>query len=166
MVATKIAVSKILSYSHPFPLKEAATPEQLLGFQTFLNWRGIITAEMLQHDPWIAALRDTALKNAVSEEVAAQAMSIKAWTKWIHEGPAAGLRRQHRFTRVADGWSPTARSSGIVGDVDGSDDIDLEDGLTTEQLEAIRQATSLGNAPAGAQQEAEDEARAWLKIWG
>jgi len=92
LVAAKVAVSKILWYSHPHPLKEAATPEQLLGFQTFLNWRGIITAEMLQHGPWIIALRDTALKNAVNEEVAAQAMSIKAWTKWIHEGPAAGLR--------------------------------------------------------------------------
>ena len=123
-----------MHYEHPQPLKEAATPEQLCGFQTFHHWREMITAEMLDHRPWTQALKETALKNACREEVAAQAMSIKAWTKWIHEGPAAGLRRQHRFTRVADGWMPTARSSGKIEEVDHNDEIDLGEGLTTEQL--------------------------------
>ena len=40
--------------------------------------------EMLQYDPWVEALRKTALDNAVREEVAAQMMSLVAWTKWIH----------------------------------------------------------------------------------
>ena len=82
---------------------------------------------MLNHDPWIDALRKTALSNAEREEAAAQAISITAWTKWIHEGPAAGLRRQHRFTRVADGWTPTAKSTGTLADVDENDEIDLDE---------------------------------------
>ena len=121
---------------------------------------------MLNYDPWIDALRQTALKNAEREEAAAQAIAITAWTKWIHEGPAAGLRRQHRFTRVADGWAPTARSTGLLADVDNHDTVDFDDGLSNEQLQQLRIHTSLGNAPAGAQQEVEDEARAWHDEWG
>ena len=86
------------------------------------------------------------------EEVAAQKMSLMAWTKWIHEGPAAGLRRQHRFSRVADGWIPTARSTGTVCPVDPMDEMDIDVGLNNEQLDQLRQNTMLGDAPAGAQQ--------------
>ena len=90
----------------------------MIAFQAFIKWRGIITEEMLQHSTWTAALRQTALENADREEAAAQKMSLMAWTKWIHEGPAAGLRRQHRFSRVSDGWMPTARSTGTGCTVD------------------------------------------------
>jgi len=120
---------------------------------------------MLQHNVWTEALRRTALDNAEREEVAAQKMSLMAWTKWIHEGPAAGLRRQHRYSRVADGWIPTAKSSGAIGTVDPMDEIDADSGLNNEQLDQLRQNTMLGDAPAGAQQEVEDEANAWHKEW-
>ena len=107
---------------------------------------------MLQHDPWVEALRKTALDNALREEVAAQMMSLVAWTKWIHEGPAAGLRRQHRFSRIADGWIPTAKSSGMLGPVDPMDEVDDDAGLSTEQVDQLRQHSLLDDAPAGAQQ--------------
>ena len=30
------------------------------------------------------------------------------WTSWLHEGPARGLGRQHKMSRTAQGWIPSA----------------------------------------------------------
>lgn len=49
------------------------------------------------------ALKKAATNNAGTEEKAAQHASLIKWTQWIHEGPADGLRRQHRFSRTVNG---------------------------------------------------------------
>ena len=56
--------------------------------------------------------------------MAAQHAALVKWTQWIHEGPADGLRRQHRFSRTVKGWTPTAKSSGIIAGVDQADELE------------------------------------------
>ena len=97
---------------------------------------------------------------------AAQHASLKKWIKRVHEGPASGLRRQHKFSRCAAGWTPTAKSSGTVSKTDTTDEIDAVDGLSHDQLDELREQLSSNFAPANAQQEADDEATAWHKQWG
>ena len=87
----------------PGPIRRELLPSSSSRSKPLTIGGGVINEEILQYDPWVEALRKTALENALREEVAAQVISLVAWTKWIHEGPAAGLRRQHRFSRVADG---------------------------------------------------------------
>jgi hypothetical protein len=65
-----------------------------------------------------------------------------AWTSWLQEGPAKGLGRQHKMSRVAHGWIPSK-----VGDASQSDSCDDEDciddldGLTEDDIS--REASSL-----------------------
>ena len=79
---------------------------------------GLITDENLRDSTWIKCLREVAVKNAEAQESAAQWASLHRWHKWIREGPAAGLRRHHQFSRGADGWIPIERSSGEAVQVD------------------------------------------------
>ena len=72
------------------------------------------------------------------EERAAQYASLMKWQSWIHGGQADGLRRQHRFSRTPDGWIPTAKASGLWEGIDQNDEMDGLDGLSTEQLNAIK----------------------------
>ena len=65
-------------------------------------------------------------------------MAMKKWELWINEGPAAGLRRQHQFSRTADGWAPTKASSGKIRVTDGEDELDDMDGLSAADLDALR----------------------------
>jgi len=46
--------------------------------------------------------------------------SRNAFLTWLHEGPAAGLGRQHRFTRTSVGWTPSSMlpAASPGGDVD------------------------------------------------
>ena len=119
-----------MHFQHPHPDKDKATPEQAEGFDTFLRWTGIATEENLSSPIWVSVFLQTAMDNAEREEAAAQRASIMAWAKWIHEGPAAGLRRQHKSSRVSDGWVPTERVSGKICDVDPNDHINFEEGLS------------------------------------
>ena len=38
--------------------------------------------------------------------------SIVKWTAWLAEGPGASLKKLHRFSRVATGWTESAKSKG------------------------------------------------------
>ena len=42
--------------------------------------------------------------------------STRKWLSWLHEGPAAGLGRQHQMPRVAGGWIPSRTATVKVGD--------------------------------------------------
>ena len=102
----EITRRRILRDTHLSPAQATATPQQITSFTAFEAWKANITAEMLQHDVWVAAFKQVAVKHAEKEERTAQYASLTKWMKWIHEGPASGLRRQHRFNRTADGWAP------------------------------------------------------------
>ena len=111
-------------------------------------------------------LRGAADKNATREEKAAQHMAMKKWELWINEGPAAGLRRQHQFSRTADGWAPTKASSGKIRVTDGEDELDDMDGLSAADLDALRFEQGIRGTPAIAQQEVDDQAEKWSEQWG
>ena len=166
MLAREEAVHKLLNYRHPAPLQLKATPEQLEGFRMFSAWRKQISREMLTLTMWVEALKKAAVANAEIEERAAQQASLMRWTKWIHEGPASGLRRQHRFSRNVKGWTPTAKSSGVDAGIDVEDELEGLEGISIEELNLVRFEQSSKGTPAAAQQEADDEAEAWKNIWG
>ena len=70
---------------------------------------------------------------------------------------AAGLRRQHRFTRLPKGWIETALTDGADEKL-GDDEVE---GLTTQQMEAVKGGRLQVSVPASAQHEANDEAVVW-----
>ena len=113
-LVTEASILKLLCYRHPSPPPLKANPEQMKSFSEFLNWKRRLTREMLGHKSWVLALKVAATNNAERQEKAAQHASLVKWTQWIHEGPADGQRRQHKFTRTVKGWTPTAKSTGII----------------------------------------------------
>ena len=121
---------------------------------------------MLEHRAWAAGLKTVAVANAEREERAAQQSALIKWTQWIHEGPADGLRRQHRFSRNAKGWTPTAKSSGVDAGIDVEDEVEGMQGVSLEDLNQMRFENTCKGTPATAQQEADDEAECWSKHWG
>ena len=100
------------------------------------------------------------------KERAAQQISMAKWISWIREGPAYGLRRQHRFTRNVVGWVPTEKSTGVVTDVDARDELYELQGLSRQDINNLKFQQAEHHAPATAQQEADQQADMWHKQWG
>ena len=81
--------------------------------------------------------------------------SRKAWAKWSSEGPAQGLAKHHRMTRIDVGWIPSRLAK--VSDQEPDDEADL----ASEDDEVpcfVR--------PMSAQQEVDADAVAWGLQWG
>ena len=106
------------------------------------------------------------MANAEKEERAAQLIAMMKWVTWIREGPALGLRRQHRFTRNVGGWSPTEASSGKIAETDVRDELDELEGLSRQAIDDLKFQQADGGSPATAQQEADQQADSWHKQWG
>ena len=115
---------------------------------------------------WVEILKEMAVKNAEAEERAAQRAALSKWVNWIHDGQADGLRRQHQFSRTTQGWTTTKKSSGEVQHIDVDDELDQVEGLSIEDLNALKFDQAAGSPPATAQQQADDEAEAWHMQWG
>ena len=108
-------------------------------------------------------LRHVATKQAEKEEASAQLASIKGYKLWIESGSGCGLRRQHQFSRNATGWTETALDKGNGNEVGEQDDLD---GLSEEQIEAIKTKVGDASYPADAQAEVNDQAAIWKEVWG
>ena len=118
----------------------------------------------------LGAMAAVQAKRMTAAEAAAARVAFKSW---LHEGPAAGLGRQHRFTRVSTGWVPSARLVLQLrsGELDGGDDVPeldpadgetlLDDTMTDEGLAE----QPPGMRPASLQEMAEQEALAWGAEW-
>ena len=127
----------------------------------FLRFRSYMTRDALSHPAAVTHLLKMALSLSQAAERAAKNNAIQSWISWIQEGPGAGLRRQHRMTRNATGWHPTAVETGD------------EAALSLQHLpSALRQDPSAvppesGKrcAPRTAQQAADAEAASWAKQW-
>ena len=63
-LVVEAAVHNLLTHRHPSPPPSKATPEQLDGFKTFLDWKRRLAREMLGHTSWITALKAVASINA------------------------------------------------------------------------------------------------------
>ena len=165
VVEANVYRRKVVSYKHPPPDQYKATPQQLESFGNFQTWQKAITEGLLGNETWVRALRGMAVANAEKEERAAQQISIMKWVTWIREGPAHGLRRQHRFTRNAGGWSPTEKSTGKVTETDVRDELDELEGLGRQGINDLKVQQAAGHIPATAQQEADQQADMWHKQW-
>ena len=68
---------------------------------------------------------------------------------WMHEGPAAGLRKQHQFTKVKGGWveSATHLNEGTT-----EEETAIDDGLSIAQLRQALHSAVLEQEPANIQQ--------------
>ena len=118
------AMQKLLTDRHPAPPHASSTPEIRAGVEAFLAWRAVLDETWLCLPGWAEHLRGNAEANAVAQESAAQRAAMCKWTQWIHDGPADGLRRQHRFSRGVDGWIPSNVSSGNIVATDANDELD------------------------------------------
>ena len=67
------------------------------------DWREAITLSMMQQEAVSLMLEEVATRQAEREEAAASKAITLKWVSWLHEGPAAGLGRQHRMSKVAQG---------------------------------------------------------------
>jgi hypothetical protein len=131
----------------------------------FQKWRVQVTRQMLDIPQWVQMLEDVARRQAESEEEAARKMQNAKWLSWLHDGPAAGLGRQHLISRSAIGWNPTADSVGDDSTLPPLADPDGIDGLSSEELRSIKEQRTEAGCPANAQQEVDDEATGWGKQW-
>ena len=169
VIHTKVAKNaeaarwRIRFYRHPKPDAAQATREQIWSFKVFGDWNACIQGGQLHSKPWLEMLRHVATKQAEKEEAAAQLASIQGYTLWIQGGAAGGLRRQHQFTRNATGWTETATGKGNQNELGEQDDLD---GLSEEQVEAIRTNVGDTSSPANAQTEVNDQAASWGKGLG
>ena len=166
---TKIAKSaeaarwRIRFYRHPKPDRAQASHEQLMSFKVFEDWRSCIQGGQLHSKPWLEMLKHVATKQAEKEEAAVQVANIRGYKPWVEGGAAGGLRRQHQFTRNATGWTETATGKGNHNELGEQDDFD---GLSEEQVEAIRAKVGDTSSPADVQTEVNDQATSWKKVWG
>ena len=166
LVEEKVYKRKLLTYCHPPPDKYKATPQQLDSFAKFKVWQGSLTGNLLANRSWTVALKDMAVANAEKEEKVAQQIAMTKWMSWIREGPADGLRRQHKFTRSAAGWIPTEKSTGVVTGIDVRDELDDLQGVSKQAIDELNVQQAGNGAPATAQQEADQQADSWHKQWG
>ena len=155
---------KVLHYSPPQPDPSYATPEQLKGMNSFAAWRAQLCECKTFSDAWVRLFLTMAGKQAEKEEEAARIAATIKFAAWLREGPAQGLRRQHRYSRNADGWCETQMAEGEENDITERDDLD---GISEQQLAAVKgTGQSACRTPAEAQQEANICAKVWSKQWG
>ena len=79
-------------------------------------------------------------------------VSFQEFLPWLKEGPACGLRRQHRFTRLNIGWQST-KECGREGDDQLTHRDDL-DGISESEIVNAMVEEQGNTAIASAQREA------------
>ena len=70
-------------------------------------------------------LLHVASKQVEIQEKAAATASIVKWTAWLAEGPGNCLKKLHRFSRVATGWTESAKCKGEGDEIGERDDVDF-----------------------------------------
>ena len=73
---------RIRFYRHPKPDPAQVSPEQIMSFKVFEDWRSCIQPGQLHSRPWLEMLRHVATKQAEKEEASAQLASIKNYQLW------------------------------------------------------------------------------------
>ena len=155
--SASLAAWKLLFYEHPRPGPARATPPQLEAMLCFSAWQRSLTRGMLPTPCVAKMLLHVASKHVEVQEKAAATASIIKWAAWLAEGPGNSLKKLHRFSRVATGWTESAKSKGESDEVGG---------LPKEELEALKTNQPDTDEPVSAQAEANDQAEAWAVQWG
>ena len=144
----------------------------------FHNWDSLgegIHAEMLRQ--WVQGITMAEMHNMARVMWLCHAVGVVAekacrhdqgtaqcrWRKWLREGHAGGLGRQHRMSRCATGFI-AAKSARTELLQEGDDDISAEDdveGISERDLEAL----VCSSCPMDKQESVDDEAEAWAQVW-
>lgn len=153
---------KLFRYRHPRPDQAAATEMHLEAFAEFEAWKSVMVQTQLSPH-WVKTFREVAMARAIEQERQAQTAQFLNGVSWMHEGPAAGLRTQHQFTKVKGGWVESA----TVRDQEASfDESRVEEGLSASQLRKALHPAAFEQQPADIQQETDLQAEAWRKERG
>ncbi len=128
----------------------------------FLAWRDALPTLSTPPAHAVQAFATAATANAASFVAKTQRQRMNSWTTWLHEGPAAGLRRQHRMSRVASGWIPAPVGDAPDPTLSYADDVDE----VHDKLDDAWPSGGRGRlGPLDAQSIAEREKADWAEQW-
>jgi hypothetical protein len=112
-------------------------------------------------------IQKAAVANAELIEDGLARTRLREWRQWMEGGRTRGLGRQHRFTRVAYGWTPDKSGSGSQRH--GTVPLDAMEGDGGHEAGVgngrVRVALGDDDAPMGSQATAEQQADHWAAIW-
>ena len=118
----------------------------------FMTWRGRLHLLPLDDVGVVKQLYVQAFGLARKAADQAARAAARNFSKWLQEGPSAGLKRQHQLSRTAVGWIPTA----IAATEADEHETELEEADLPAVAEAARVQRSL-QATLSMQQSAEAE---------
>lgn len=93
----------------------------------------MLTEKSLEVPAWVDSFITVAAKTAELADGRAATRAAKRINDWINDGPAAGLKRKHLFSRTATGWQNDAVSNKNNTDLF---ELDETEGISREQLAA------------------------------
>ena len=140
------------------------------GARAFRWWIRNLDHRVLYSIHAVAQLSRTISKIAEAARKYDARQSTRSWLSWLHEGPAAGLGRQHQMSRVAGGWIPSRVAA--VKAVDGVRSADPEhswqqdfEDLSEEYVVQQANTANIVAVPLDKQQTVDLEADEWSSIW-
>ena len=155
----KGAIWRLLCYNHSFPVAQHEL--DAMGYLDFLRFNSFLSRELLADPGAVAVILRLATFSLAQAERLAARVRANSWNSWIQEGPAAGLKRQHRMTRVPHGWI----SEGLAAhDEDELYLNHLPDGFR-EPAPVAPPGSEHRPAPRTAQQRADVADRGWATQW-
>ena len=119
----------------------------------FRNWASSITDVQLvvrTHPAWLRASTKLIVSRTAEHDARAHRA---AWTSWQAEGPARGLSRLHRITRVATGWVPIGVDEPTLAEPGGEAGVD--DGVLGVAEDQVQVTSAV---PLSAQEEVDHQA--------
>ena len=126
----------------------------------FRQWHRSVTFAQLQQCGHVQRLLVEAHEKALALDRQDQRGALLSWRSWLTEGPADGLRRQHKVSRTAAGWTPSLVAAQDQPNGEGAecDEGDEEQLCWDEQDGPVE-------APCDRQQTAEETSGEWATIW-
>ena len=121
---------KLLHYDHRLQVDDPQMREEAAAF---VAWKGCLSEQALASPAWVKSFLLVADEASNKANARSAVIATKRFETWVTEGPAAGLKRQHLFSRTAVGWIPD--KCDVQEEVKLSELDDLE-GISAEQLRA------------------------------
>ena len=147
----KSAKWKLLFYDHPLVAQDEPMKDEIAAFNV---WKRMLSQRSLADPAWAESFLWVATKAADQADNRAAARAAERFADWLNDGPAAGLKRQHLFSRTATGWQDDTVASQPNTNLSEMDDTE---GISKEQLAAAVAPTSDAELPLGAMHIANSE---------
>ena len=97
-----VAKWKLLHYDH---MLHASDPQMKGEVAAFLAWKPCVTEMALKSSTWVTSFLEVATTASVRADYKATDLAATRFQDWVQEGPAAGLKRQHLYSRTPTGWT-------------------------------------------------------------